>query len=564
MPISSPGIGSGLDVNSIVTSLMNVERQPLTTVSKQKTEYQSQISAYGTMKSALSTFQTAVKALSSPAKFNAQAATSSNPAVFTATANGNATLGDYAVIVSQLAKPQKLAMDGFANTSDVVGTGTLTISFGTFAPEVITPPTPSSFTPNTAKPDVTITIGSSNNTLAGVRDAINASNSSVSATIVNDGTTNRMVITSKDTGEVNSLKISVTDDDTNNLDAAGLSRLAYDPTASAGNGKNMTQMQAAKNAILDIDGIAVVKASNTITDAIEGVTLNLLATSNSNSVNLGVATNQDKIKESVTAFVDAYNKLNDTLRSLTKYDETGKASGVLLGDATARSVINQIKTVMTNTITSSGTINSLSQVGVSFQRDGKLALDATKLASAVTSNFSDIATLFATSAKATDPLISFSNSTNKTQAGTYAVTVNQLGTSLVNAAGTINGVAATGTGTNLIGAAGDPSEGLSIKVNGGALGARGTVTFTIGYAAQLDSVITSLLKDDGLLAARTQGMQSSITRLDKQTEAINVRLTAIEARYRAQFTKLDTLLSSMSKTSSFLTQQIASINANKQ
>ncbi|MGB7815720.1 MAG: flagellar filament capping protein FliD [Methylotenera sp.] len=563
MPISSAGIGSGLDVNSIVTSLMNVEKQPLTTVSKQKTDYQSQISAYGTMKSALSTFQTAVKALSSPAKFNAQAATSGNPAVFTATSNGNATLGDYAVTVSQLAKSQKLAMTGFTNTSDVVGTGTLTISFGAFTPEVITPPMPGSFTPNTAKTDVTITIDNSNNTLAGVRDAINASNSSVSATIVNDGTTNRLVITSKDTGEVNSLKISVTDGDANNLDAAGLSQLAYDPTASTGSGKNMTQMQAAKNAILDIDGIAVTKASNTITDAIEGVTLNLLATSNSLSVNLGVATNQDKIKESVTAFVDGYNKLNDALRSLTKYDETGKASGVLLGDATARSVINQIKSVMTKTIGTGGTINSLSQIGVSFQRDGKLALDATKLASAVTSNFSDIATLFATSAKATDPLVTYSNSTSKTQAGTYAVTISQLGTNLVNAAGTINGVAATGAGTNLVGAVGDASEGLSIKVNGGALGARGTVIFTMGYAAQLDSVITSLLKDDGLLAARTQGMQSSVTRLDKQTEAINVRLTAIEARYRAQFTKLDTLLSSMSTTSSFLTQQIASINANK-
>ena len=564
MPISSPGIGSGLDVNSIVTSLMNVEKQPLTAVGKQKTEYQSQISAYGTMKSALSTFQTAVQALSSPAKFNAQTATSGNPAVFMATANGNATVGNYAVTVSQLAKSQKLAMDGFTNTSDVVGTGTLTISFGTFTPEVIAPPTPSSFTPNPAKTDVTITIGSTNNTLAGVRDAINASNSSVSATIVNDGTSNRLVITSKDTGEVNSLKITVADDDTNNVDAAGLSRLAYDPTASTGSGKNMTQMQAAKNAILDIDGIAVVKASNTITDAIEGVTLNLLATSNSISANLGVATNQDKIKESVTAFVDAYNKLNDTLRSLTKYDETGKASGVLLGDTTARSVINQIKSVMTKTVGSSGTINSLSQIGVAFQRDGKLALDATKLASAVTSNFSDIATLFATSAKGTDPLISFSSSTSKTQAGTYAVTVSQLGTSLVNAAGTINGVAATGAGANLIGAAGDASEGLRIKVNGGALGARGTVTYTIGYAAQLDGVITNLLKDDGLLAAKTQGVTSSITRLDKQAEAINVRLAAIEARYRAQFTKLDTLLSSMSKTSSFLTQQIASINANKQ
>lgn len=563
MSISSAGIGSGLNVEAIVTSLMNVEKRPLNAVARQKTTFQSEISAYGSLKSALSSFQTSVNTLSSAAKFNEQTVVSSNPSVFTATSKGSATIGDYAVTVSQLAKSQKLAMGGFANTSDVVGTGTLTISFGTFTPEVITPPTPSSFTPNTAKTDVTITIGSSNNTLAGVRDAINASNSSVNATIVNDGTANRLVITSKDTGEVNSFKISVADDDTNNIDAAGLSRLAYDPTASAGSGKNLTQMQAAKNAILDIDGIAVVKASNTISDAIEGVTLNLLATSNNISANLGVATNQDKIKESVTAFVDAYNKLNDTLRSLTKYDETGKASGVLLGDATARSVINQIKTVMTNTITSSGTINSLSQIGVSFQRDGKLALDSTKLASAVTTNFSDIATLFATSAKSTDPLIAFSTSTSKTQAGTYAVTVSRLGTSLVNAAGTINGVAATGAGANLIGAAGDASEGLSVKVNGGALGARGTVTFTIGYAAQLDRAITSLLKDDGLLAARTQGMQSSITRLDKQTEAINVRLTAIEARYRAQFTKLDTLLSSMSTTSSFLTQQIASFNANR-
>jgi flagellar hook-associated protein 2 len=564
MPISSAGIGSGLDVASIVSSLMNVERLPLAAVAKQKTDYQSQVSAYGTMKSTLSTFQTAVQALSSPAKFNAQTATSGNPAVFTATANGSATFGDYAVTVNQLAKSQKLAMAGVANTTDVIGTGTLTISFGTFTPEVLVPPTPSAFTTNTAKTDVVIAIGSSNNTLAGVRDAINASNSSVSATIVNDGATNRLVITSKDTGEVNSLKISVADDDTNNVDALGLSQLAYDPLATVGSGQNLTQMQAAKNAILDIDGIAVVKSSNTITDAIEGVTINLLATSNSLSVNLGLTTNQDKIKESVTAFVDGYNKLNDALRNLTKYDETGKASGALLGDATARSVINQIKSVMTKTITSGNTINSLSQIGVSFQRDGKLALDATKLATAVTTNFSDISTLFATSAKATDPLIAYSSSTSKTLAGTYAVTVSQLGTTLVNAAGTINGVAATGAGFNLTGAPGDASEGLSIKVNGGALGARGTINFTIGYAAQLDNIITKLLSDDGLLKIRTDGMQSSITRLDKQTEAINVRLTAVEARYRAQFNKLDSLLSSMSSTSDFLTQQLATLNANNQ
>ncbi|MDP3088713.1 MAG: flagellar filament capping protein FliD [Methylotenera sp.] len=563
MPISSAGIGSGLDVNSIVTSLMNVERKPLIAVTQQKTDYQSQVSAYGTLKSSLSTFQTAISALSTVAKFNAQTATSSNSNVFTATSNGNATLGDYSVTVSQLAKSQKLALTGFANTSDVVGTGTMTISFGTFTPEVLIPPTPSSFLANTAKTDITLTIDSSNNTLAGIRDAINSANASVSATIVNDGTSNRLVITSKDTGEVNSLKISVTDTgDGNGADALGLSKLSYDPTATFGNGKNLTQMQEAKNSLLDIDGIAVVKASNSISDVIEGVTLNLLTISGS-SVNLGVVSNQDAVKTSVTAFVEAYNKLDTTLRGLTKYDETGRASGALLGDSTARSVINQIRSVMTKSIASSGNITTLSQIGVAFQRDGQLALDSTKLTTAMSSNFGDIATLFAASAKATDPQISFNSASSKTQAGIYAVTVSQLGSTLVNTVGTINGATATGSGTSLVGAVGDSSEGLSLKIAGGALGARGTVNFTIGYAAQLDSVIKNLLSDDGILTSRTDGIKSSITRLDKQAESLNVRLSAIESRYRAQFTRLDTLLASMSTTSNFLTQQIASLNANK-
>ena len=558
MGISSAGIGSGLDVSSIVTSLMAIEQKPLTAVTTQKTDFQSQISAYGTLKSALSTFQTAVSALSSASKFNAQTVTSSNSSVFTATANGTASLGDNAIKVSQLAKSQKLTFAGTANVADTVGTGTLTISFGTYNPSTaVAPLTPNSFTPNTAKTDVSITIDSSNNTLSGVRDAINASNSSVSATIVNDGTINHLVITSKDTGEVNTLKITTTDSDGNDTDNAGLSQLAYDPTATAGSGKNMSQMQAAKNALLNIDGIDVVKASNTITDAIGGVTLNLLATSTDN-VNLSVASNKDAIKTSVTAFVDAYNKLDTSLRSLTKYDPAGKSSGALLGDATTRSVITQIKSVMTNAVNSGGAFTSLSQIGVSFQATGQLALDSTKLDTAVASNFQDIAGLFTTSGKPTDPQISYSGSSSQTKAGTYAVNV----TSLSPLAGTINGVAATVVGGSLVGAKGDASEGLIVKVNGGATGARGNVNYSIGYAAQLDRTITSLQDTSGILASRTEGINSSITRLDKQADAITLRLTAIEARYRTQFTKLDTLMSSLTATSTFLTQQIAALNAN--
>lgn len=563
MPITSAGIGSGLDVNAIVTGLMNVERQPLTLLASKKTAFQTQVSAYGSLKSALSTFQASVSALSSAAKFNAQTVTSADTEVLTATADGKASVSSYAVKVNQLAQQQKIASAGFSNISNTVGTGTLTISFGTFTPEVLAPPTASAFTANTDKTDITIAINSSNNTLAGVRDAINAKNGSVTASIVNDGTNNRLIITSKDTGEVNSLKITTTDDDTVNTDATGLSQLAYDPTATTGSGKNLQQLQAAKDALLNIDGISVVKSSNTITDAIEGVTLKLLKTSNNVSVNLGIATNQDEIKKSVTSFVDGYNKLDTTLRSLTKYGGEGGISGALLGDATARSITNQIKAVFSNSISGAGSLTTLSQIGVSFQRDGKLALDSTKLTTAISTNLGDIAALFAPSAKATDPLIAYSGSTSKTQAGTYAVTVSQLGSTTVNAIGTINGTAATGSATNLVGAAGSVTEGLSLKINGGALGARGTVTFSVGYAAQLDSVITSLLSTDGLLSARTTGISTSIKRVDDQSAKISSRLASVEARYRAQYTRLDTLLSSMSSTSTFLTQQIKAINANR-
>jgi flagellar hook-associated protein 2 len=399
---------------------------------------------------------------------------------------------------------------------------------------------------------------------------------------VNNGSGNQLVLTSTDTGQVNSMKIS------------GISQLTYDKSSGStstsggytytiggititvggsngngngdGNGNNnndFTEVQAATNALLNVDGVAVAKASNTVTDVINGVTLNLLSTSSGNNINLHIASNQNDVKASVSSFVDAYNKLDTTLRSLTKFDSTGKASGVLLGDGTARSVVNQIKSVMNKAINTTGGLTTLSQIGITFQRDGQLALDSTKLTAAMNTNFGDIATLFTSSLKATDAQITYAGSTSNTQEGTYAVTVSQLGTSSANTAGTINGVAATGSLTGLTGATGNASSGLSLNVTGGALGSRGTVQFMLGYAAQLDRVINNLLSDTGIVASKTEGLNTSITRLDKKTESLNIRLAGVEARYRTQFTKLDSLLSGMSTTSSYLTQQLASINANK-
>lgn len=658
MAISSPGIGSNLDVNSIVSSLMQTEQAPLTLLNNKVTGYQTKISAYGSLKSVLSTFQSTLSNLATASKFNTQTATSSDSSVFTATTNGTAIESSYSVKVNQLAQSQKVALTGITNASNPIGTGKITISFGSYDD------TAKTFTLNSKQAAATINIDASNNSLSGVRDAINAANIGVSATIVNDGQTNTLVLTSKNSGTANSIKVSVSDDDGTNGDTNGLSQLAYDPTTSAGAGKNLSVLQPAKDAIVNIDGLTVTKSSNVISDAVDGITFNLLKESPTTALSLNVTRDQSAIQTSVNAFVKAFNDANQTIRDLTKYDPTTKKGGALLGDSATRSIATQIKQTLTTMVNSSGNLKTLSDIGVSFQRDGTLAVDATKLQTAIQNNAADIPKLFAATGSATDSLIKLSGQTTKTQAGTYAINVTRLpvqgnvqgnsapgltitqgvndhldlmidsmpysidlqagsystandlaaelqtklsaagssaraaiingnlqlissnygaGASViltsgngisnlfgnspvtafgVDAAGTINGVAATGLGQQLIGATGDASEGLSVQVAGGSLGSRGNVTFSQGYAYQLNNTLKGLLGTDGLLTARTDGINSSIAQLNKQQTAMQTRLADIEKRYRAQFTALDTQIGSMQQTSTFLTQQIAQFQAN--
>jgi flagellar hook-associated protein 2 len=550
--VSSTG-ASGLPIDSLVTAQMQAEQQPITDIQTKISSYNTKLSAYSTLKSGLSTFQTAVDKLATAAKFNAQAVTASDSTSISATANGTAVLGNYNVTVSQLATSQKLATSAYSSATDIVGTGKITISFGT------TGTAPASFTANADKSDITIDITSSNNTLAGIRDAINAKNASVSASIVNDGTGNRLVITSKDTGEVNSLKISVADDDGNNTDTGGLSALAYDPLASS---NNMTQMTAAKNALLTVDGMSISKSSNTVSDVIQGVTLTLKSvTSTSNT--LSVSTDTDAIQAAVQSFVDAYNTLNTSMRNLTKFVSAGSSSnGALLGDSTARDIMVKLKSMLSASSPTATTFKTLTDIGVTMGSTGALTLDSTKLQKAITTNVSDVAKLFSPSATSTDPQVTFVSSKDDTASGTYAVNITQLGGNGVNAIGTINGVTANTTGSVLTGVIGNGSYGLQLSVTGTATGSRGTVTFSKGLAGELSSLLDGWLDTEGALTTKTDGISSSIKDLNKRADDISAKLPAIEARYRAQYAKLDALLSSLQSTSSNLTSQLAAISAN--
>jgi len=664
--LASPGIGSNLDVNGIIDKLMSVEQQPLDQLKQQESTIQTKVSALGTLKSSLSSFQTSVQALSSSSAFQKATVTADDTTIATGSGGTGAVAGSYSLEVTKLAQAQKLIATGQTSTANTFSTGTISFDFGTISGGAFDSTTGkytgASFT-SSGSGTKTVTIDSSNNTLAGIRDAINSAKIGVTATIVNDGSNSpyRLVLTDNTSGKESSMKITVSDP------GSLQDLLQHDP--SDDNGQSLQETVTAQNADFKLDGISFSKASNTVTDAIAGVTLNLKKTNSGSPTTLNVNYDTDSVKSAINNFVKSYNDLRGKISSLTAYDATNKKASPLTGDATVRNLQFQLDSMLAAPITSSTNLfTQLSQIGVSKQKDGTLQVNSSKLDDAVNNNFSSIASLFAASAKPSDSLVSYVSSGTATAAGNYAVTVTSLATqgqlvgqggtpasltidgsnntlnvtvngtaatitldagtyaslddlatqvqSKINGAnefssvgssvtvsanggtlaitsntygsassvnitggngmanlvgagavatagidvqGTINGVAATGSGQNLTGATGDASEGLKIKISGGALGARGTVDFSKGYAKQIDNFISNLLDDDGALTTHTDELNASVKRLQDREQTLNDRLSLVEQRYRTQFTALDTLMGSMSTTSSYLAQQLSKL-----
>jgi flagellar hook-associated protein 2 len=665
MAISAPGIGSNLDINSIVSQLMAIEQRPRTLLDTKEAAYQARLSAYGQLRSALSSLQSAVQALALPSRFETRTASAADPSVLSASASASAASGTYEVAVSQLAQRQALSAAGQSSVGATIGSGTattLTFEFGTISGGTLTDGiyTGATFMQDGTVASGTVTIDASNNSLQGVRDAINTANIGVTASIVNDGSGSpyRLVLQSTAGGAARSMRIGVSGD------AALQSLLAYDPAGT----QNLTQTVTAQNALLTVNGVAVTSGSNTVTGAIEGVSLTL-AKAGTTTVSVGRDT--AGVTQVVQGFVKAFNDFNTLLRDLTKFDPSTQTRGLLLGDGAARTIQGQLRTALSTALGGGGdTLRVLSQVGLTFQQDGSLALDSGKLSQALATDPSGVAQLFASGGTARDSLIKVVGSTALTAPGTYAVDLTQVATqgqlagsaaaalnivagvndtlsisvdgttasvtltpgtytatalaahvqSTVNAAatlraagaaisvsqsagvlmltskrygssstlsasgnaaadllgatptatagadvaGTIGGFAATGSGQRLTGASGSPVAGLVLEISGGSAGARGTVSFASGYASRLDGLLKGLLGTDGVIASRTSGIAATIKDLDRQREVLDRRLAQIEQRYRDQFSALDTLISSLTATSNFLTQQLAQLPGAKE
>ncbi len=412
--LSSPGIGSGLDVNGILTKIMQVESQPLQALAKKEAAFQAKLSAYGSLKGVISSFQSAVAALNTQSKFKAYTATPSDSTVLTASTSSITTPGSYAITVSQLAQAQTLLTSAKTSTTAAIaaaGTSTtLTFQFGTISGTFTTPTNEiyapgATFTQDAAQATGTVTITDANNSLQGIRDSINAANMGVTASIVNNGnatTPYNLVLTSNSTGLASSMKITVG----GGVDASITSLLAYDPAAT----QNLTQSAVAQNATLTVNGVSISSASNAVTGAVTGTTLNLIKVGSSN---LSVTRDAAAVTASVQALVKAYNDTTATLKSYTGYDATTKRGGILLGDSATLSIQSRIRSTLSAALTGLGSssLTTLSQIGVSFQKDGSLTLDNTKLQTALASSFGDMANLFTAVGKPTDNLVSYISST---------------------------------------------------------------------------------------------------------------------------------------------------------
>lgn len=550
--ISSAGIGSGLDIEGIISGLMAAERIPLTQINEQKTSINTKISIYGIIKNSFSDLQTATNKLTKLANIYPQKATSSDDTIATATASSTATPGSYRLEVSKLAQAQSVAANTVASKDDVFGEGSLLITLGEYDSVGNT------FTANPDKTPTPIAIGAGQNTLSGIKLAINNADAGVTATIVNDGQGDRLVLTSKETGKDLGFKIDVTDNDGNNTDAAGLSQLAFDPTiaAGAGTGNNVQTLTVAQNAEFTLNNLAISKRSNTVSDAVEGVTFNLKNETTS-PITIDVSLDDTTLNKTLDDFVSAYNKIRGNLKDQQEKDAT------LSKETTPSRLESGLRNILRQTISTYG--YSMADIGMSFDRTGVLSLDKTKLSEAMATDPAILEKIFSDTATADNANINYLGAGANTQTGIYAINITQSGGGGNTIAGDIDGVAGAGVDNVFTAGAGTyptgNAEGLQFAVVEGVSGALGNITFSKGLASQLDDWITQLNEEGGMLNSRTTGLNGKLSRLDDEIDRFNLRMDQVEKRYRAQFTALDAMLASMQQTSSYLSQQLSALSA---
>ena len=357
---SVSGLTSGIDYNTMIDQIMKLEQQPITRMQSQQADYNKTISVYGDLSSKLAALKTAAEGLKTATSFYARTASSSDATVFDATAASSAAAGNYSITVTALAQAHRVASSQVAAESS-----TVSLASGNF-----------SFHVGAAGATTTVAVDPTT-TLANLRDAINAQKGDAEATIINDGTGYRLVLTSKTSGAANAITV------TENVTTLGL------PTGPVAGG---TQLQAAQDAAFSIDTLSMTRSTNTFADAIGGVTITL---TKEGSGTLSVTNDTEAIQKKIEGFVSAYNDIVSLVSTNSIYNSKTNKGGPLTGESTARDVVSRLQAILGSRVAGLPEgLRALSQIGIKTGTDGKLSIDSAVLSGKISTNLAGMSDLF--------------------------------------------------------------------------------------------------------------------------------------------------------------------------
>jgi flagellar hook-associated protein 2 len=525
--------GAGIDTDSLITNLTAAQKASLETpITTKQTANTAQISSLGTITSDLSTLSSYYASLTAGGTLQTQPV-SSDTSVMSVAAVAGTPIGSLSqsVTVNALAQAQSLKSSAYGS-SQTFATGTLTLTVGSGSP-------------------VTINVDGSNNTLSGIAQAINAKSAGISANVITGSDGTSTLVIKGTTGAANGFTLKAAEDGV--ASGTSLSSLAYDGTSTTG----LTRTQAAQDASITVDGVTVGRASNTFSDVIPGVAMTLVKTG---TVDLSSTRPNDAIISALTDFVSAYNTLLGDINTATAAATSSASAGPLRGNSALRQLKTQLAQLTTKTLNASGTVRTLSQLGIKTAQDGTLSMDSSTLSTMLNSYPDDVEAMFVTSQTSSSSKVLITSAAGASASGVFQVSGITPATGGGDAAGTINGTAMSASSWNLTAVSGQGADGLTLQILSGTP-ANATITINQGLGGALKALVSAMTqtvsgKPVGALATLSASLSTATTTLATAMTKAEAQLTTYHDRLVTQFTQMNTLVSGYKSTQAYLTQQV--------
>ncbi|HEY0314893.1 MAG TPA: flagellar filament capping protein FliD [Sphingomonas sp.] len=529
--------GAGIDTDTLITNLTAAQKSSLETpITTKQAANTAQISSLASITNDLTGFSTALQQLISGGSLQTQP-TSSDTSIMSVAAVAGVPVGalNQSVTVNALAQAQSVKSAAYSGTQ-AFNVGTLTLTVGSGTP-------------------ISIDVNSSNNTLSGIAQAINAKSAGVSANVITGSDGTATLVLKGTTGAANSFTLTAADDSTASQPSGGLSlsNLAYDGSSTSG----LAQTQAAQDASITVDGVTVSRASNTFNDVIPGVAMTLAKIG---TVNLGSTRPNDAITTAVTNIVDTYNSLMAELNTATAAASGTADAGPLRGNSAIRQLKTQLSQLTTTPLNATGTIRTLAELGVQTAQDGTLSVNSSTLSTMLNNYPDDVESMFVTSQSSSSSKVLITSAAGASASGVFQVSNLTPATGGGNATGTINGIPMSASSWNLTATSGQGADGLTLQILSGTP-TSATITINQGLAGALQALVNSMTatvsgKPVGALATLSDSLNSTKTTLADDLTKADAQLTTYHDRLVTQFTQMNTLVSGYKSTQAYLTQQV--------